>query len=401
MIRILLGDSIMRRLLGLSLLFGMSCLAVAEDKPADKSADKPPTPTSIAASIETTLATGEEQIRQFAFDGNDKSHFLSAKAPTGKDNFTVRFDKPVTLKSIAVATGKSSGDNKLAAGTLEVSTDGTSFKELAKFADGAAKSETKTEQVQAIRIQPSGESDKAVAIREITIDADPAVAVFKYPVEFVINVEDAPEMKEWVEKVVAVCIQQYPLINEQLKSDGYKPPHLVRMTLKNDYRGVAAASGSRIVGSVKFFKEHPDDIGAMVHETVHVVQRYRGRGNPSWLVEGVADYYRFFKYEPGKIGRMNVDRAKYDRSYRVTAAFLAYVLEKYDKELVLKLNQAMREGKYKEEMFKELTGKTVQELNEEWRASLGAKPDKPKSDKPKSDKPKDDAPKTDQPKSDN
>jgi hypothetical protein len=30
----------------------------------------------------------------------------------------------------------------------------------------------------------------------------------------------------------------------------------------------------------------------------------------------------------------------------------------------------MREGKYKEELFKELTGKTVQELDAEWRAIL-------------------------------
>ena len=51
---------------------------------------------------------------------------------------------------------------------------------------------------------------------------------------------------------------------------------------------------------MKYFKANPDDIGAMVHETVHCVQLYRGRGNPGWLVEGVADYVRFFKYEPGK-----------------------------------------------------------------------------------------------------
>jgi hypothetical protein len=31
----------------------------------------------------------------------------------------------------------------------------------------------------------------------------------------------------------------------------------------------------------------------------------------------------------------------------------------------------MREGEYKEEAFKTLTGKTVQELDKEWRASLG------------------------------
>jgi hypothetical protein len=46
------------------------------------------------------------------------------------------------------------------------------------------------------------------------------------------------------------------------------------------------------------------------------------------------------------------------------------VSKKYDPDLVLKLNKLMREGKYKEEAFKDLTGKTVKELDEEWLASL-------------------------------
>ena len=44
--------------------------------------------------------------------------------------------------------------------------------------------------------------------------------------------------------------------------------------------------------------------------------------------------------------------------------------EKHDKDLVRKLNAAMREGKYKEEIWKELTGKTVEELGQEWKRSL-------------------------------
>src|SRR5258707_7183427 len=108
----------------------------------------------------------------------------------------------------------------------------------------------------------------------------------------------------------------------------------------------------------------------MVHETAHIVQHYRARNNPSWLVEGIADYVRFFKYEPGKLGRINPDRAHYNSSYRVTAAFLAYLTEKYDREIVRKLNKMLREGDYKEEAFKQLTKKTVQELDEEWRGTL-------------------------------
>ncbi len=67
---------------------------------------------------------------------------------------------------------------------------------------------------------------------------------------------------------------------------------------------------------------------------------------------------------------MNPRRAHYNNSYRTTASFLAYVSDKYDKHLVLKLNKLMREGQFKMDAFKELTGKTAQELDEEWLESL-------------------------------
>jgi hypothetical protein len=329
---------------------------------------------AVTAVVESSLASASENIRQLAFDGDAATFFASEKNPGGEDHFTLRFDESVAVKSITVTTGRPTGEDALAAGTLEASVDGKQFDELAKFAGGAASAKPKEQKIQAIRIRPAADSDKPLVIREVTVESDPPVATFKYPVEFIVDVADAPEMKEWIDKAAAICVRAYPMINEELKDDGYKPPRVVKMALKEDYRGVAAAGGGRITGSVKFFKDHPDDFGAMVHETVHIVQRYgRRRGNPSWLVEGVADYIRFFKYEPGKIGRLNIERARYDRSYRVTAAFLAFVTDKYDKELVRKLNKAMRAGEYKEDMFKELTGKTVQELDEEWRTALRAK----------------------------
>ena len=210
-------------------------------------------------------------------------------------------------------------------------------------------------------------------IREIVVESPQPVATFRYPIEFKVDVTDAPEMKEWADKVAVLCEAWYPRLNDQLKSDGFKPATQITMTMKNSYKGVAEASGTRITGSVKFFKARPDDLGAMIHETCHVIQRYRARGNPSWLVEGVADYVRFFIYEPGNAGPVNPLQAHYNDSYRTSASFLAYVSDKYDKSLVLKLNKLMREGKYKEEAFKNLTGKTVQELGEEWLESLKTK----------------------------
>jgi hypothetical protein len=324
---------------------------------------------SVPAAIESTLSSAAGHIRQFAFDGDADSFFVSAVRPRPSDHFTLVFDQRVAVKSIVVSTGRPTGEDQLDSGVLEVSWDGKKFEPLVKFVKGVATAKPDGRLLRAVRIRPTADLDPVLAIREFSITSAPAVAVFKYPVEFTVNVADAPEMKPWAEKVARICERAYPMINEELQSDGFKPATEVTLTLKGDYKGVAFTSGSQIVGSVKFFKSHPEDVGAMVHETVHVCQGYRGN-SPGWLVEGIADYIRFFKFEPGKLKPLSPNRARYDGSYQVSARFLAFVTERYDKEFVRKLNKMLREGEYREEAFKVLTGKTVRELNEQWRASL-------------------------------
>jgi len=323
----------------------------------------------VVATVESNLTSASGHIRQFAFDGDADSFFVSTARPRPSDHFTLVFDKRVAVRSIVVTSGRPTGEDQLDSGVLEGSWDGKKFERLAKFVAGVAAAKPGGRMLRAVRIKPTADLDHVLAVREFAIESSPPVAIFKYPVEFTVNVEDAPEMKPWAEKVARICERAYPMINEELKSDGFKPATQVTLTLKSDYKGVAGTSGNHIVGSVKFFKSHPEDVGAMVHETVHVCQRYRGRF-PGWLVEGIADYIRFFKFEPGKLRPLSPNRARYDGSYQVTARFLAFVTEKYDKDFVRKLNQMLREGDYREESFKILTGKTVQALNQEWRASL-------------------------------
>jgi len=329
-----------------------------------------PSASPVVATIQTTLTTSGSHVRQYAFDGDPDSFFASVEKPGTADHFTLLFDQPVAVKSIGVVTGRTDGSDLLDAGVLDISADRRVFVESAQFAKGKARIELSGKPVQAVRITPGKNLKHALAIREIKITSDPPVATFRYPVEFIVDVSDAPEMRSWAEHVAEVCERSYPMLNNELKSDGYKPPALVTMTLKKSYRGVAAASGNHITGSVTFFKDHPHDVGAMVHETAHVVQHYRGRRNPGWLVEGVADYVRFFKFEPERIGPINADRARYNGSYRVSAAFLNYLSAQYDKQIVPKLNRVMREGNYDEKVFQELTGKNLQNLDEAWRKTL-------------------------------
>ncbi len=160
------------------------------------------------------------------------------------------------------------------------------------------------------------------------------------------------------------------MINAELGGDGYRPPQRVWLALSATYRGVAKMCGDHIVGSADHFRGHREDVGAIVHEPPHVAQGYRRGERPSWLVEGICDYIRFFHWEQGNLGRINPETAHYNKSYRVTAAFLAYLVEKYDKDIVRKLNRALREGRYQEGLFEQITGKTVRDLDDEWRASL-------------------------------
>jgi hypothetical protein len=190
----------------------------------------------------------------------------------------------------------------------------------------------------------------------------------KYEIAF--DLSQTPELKEWVDaKLKPVCVKWYPMIVEMLPSEGYTAPERFTIVFHKDMRGVANASGRRINCAAPWFKKNLEGeaAGAVVHEMVHIVQQYRrargGNRNPGWMVEGLADYIRWFLYEPeDKRPRPNPARAKYTDSYRTTAAFLAYVKETHDKELIKKFNTAMRDGKYSDDLWKDYTGKTADDL---------------------------------------
>ena len=188
-----------------------------------------------------------------------------------------------------------------------------------------------------------------------------------------VDTSEAPELADYGKQVQALADEWYPKIAALLPSDGFAPPAEVTITFTPAYKGVAAASGNRIVCNPKWFTDHPEDLGAIVHELAHVVQQY-GRGRrPGWLVEGIADHVRFYHYEPESARPRNLDpsRVNHDNSYRVSAAFLEWARGTYNPDLVVSLNAACREGRYRPALWRELTGKDLAELNAEWKSRLG------------------------------
>ena len=187
--------------------------------------------------------------------------------------------------------------------------------------------------------------------------------------QIIIDTTQTPELKDWAEQQLRPVLEKwYPILVEALPGDGFTAPKRFTVTFVKDKPGVADTSGTRVRCAANWFEHNlrGEAKGAVVHEMVHVVQQYHG-GNPGWLVEGIADYYRWFKYEPPAVRpHPDLSRAKYTDSYRTTAAFLNYVSDEHDKGLVPKLNAAMRQGKYDAALWKQFTGKTVEELWDEY-----------------------------------
>jgi hypothetical protein len=201
---------------------------------------------------------------------------------------------------------------------------------------------------------------------------------------YTIDSTKAPALTGWTEKELLPVIEEwYPKLVAMLPSDGYRAPDQVLFEFRDDMGGTPAyAAGNRIALSAPWFPGQltREAKGCVVHEMGHVVQNYwrarmtnrNPKETPGWVTEGICDYIRWFLYEPESKGAIIRDarQAKYDASYRTTANFLDWVIAKKDKDLLKKLNAAAREGRYEEKLWKDWTGKTVQELGDEWKKAI-------------------------------
>ena len=189
-------------------------------------------------------------------------------------------------------------------------------------------------------------------------------------IEITLDTSAAPEMAEWGKKAMELCEQNYAMIVGELAEEGVEPPSRATLTFNHD-PGIADTRGRAIRCSAKWFLDHPDDYGAVVHEMAHVVQAYRSRNSPGWLVEGIADYVRWFRYEPvNRRPRFDPRQHKYTDSYQVTGAFLDWIVQNKNPDFVRKMNVEMRHGRYKPELWKEFAG---EELDALWAGFAEAK----------------------------
>jgi hypothetical protein len=187
-----------------------------------------------------------------------------------------------------------------------------------------------------------------------------------------VDATDYPEGAAWGEEARKLAERWFPTLTTLLSTAEYKPPAEIKLIIKKEIGPPAFASGGSITINGKWITAHPEDLGMVIHELTHVIQSYpRNKANTGWLVEGIADYVRWWRYEPELMatpGRTRIDpeKSKYTDAYRTTAYFLAWASRKYHMGLVPALDAVLRKGEDPMPVFERMTGKDADKLWQEF-----------------------------------
>jgi hypothetical protein len=176
-------------------------------------------------------------------------------------------------------------------------------------------------------------------------------------VSITIDSSRAPDLAGWVNSLRPTLETWYPQMSTALALPEYNPPSAFSIIVEN-CSGVASAGGTRIRLCAPYFRGRKD-VGAVIHEMVHVIQQARG-GAPIWLIEGIADYGRHYVYPGGALAKPGRG-ASYTDGYRTTAYFLNWVQARYDQNFVHKMNVAAH-TRYSSALWQQYTGRTVDQL---------------------------------------
>jgi hypothetical protein len=192
--------------------------------------------------------------------------------------------------------------------------------------------------------------------------------------EVTVDTNDAPDLAEWGVKAGKLCVDWLPKIAALLSDDKFEPPKSVTLLFDPNLQGVAHTGNGRITIAAGWVRAHPGDWGMVIHELTHVVQDYKG-GGEGWLTEGIADYIRhrhFEKNAESLAKRIDPAKSSYKQAYTTAAAFLVWLEEKRNKDIVSNLNAASRAGTYNAELFTQYCGSAVDVLWKEFMAEAGA-----------------------------
>ena len=187
------------------------------------------------------------------------------------------------------------------------------------------------------------------------------------------QVADQPELVRWAAQAKKLIEEWHPRISNLLLSKGFDPPFEITFVIKKQKKGVGHTTGQTITIMSGWIDKHPDDWGLVIHELTHVIQRYRK--TPAWVTEGVADYVRWAIYEGKPLKSFHCPSIPngYTKGYRAAAGFLLWLESDLAPGIVSRINSAARDGKFRNDLFSEMTGFSLEQLWDLYRTERGSK----------------------------
>jgi hypothetical protein len=201
----------------------------------------------------------------------------------------------------------------------------------------------------------------------IHAEGEPAKSAKPQPLSVTIEGDVDAELAPVAGKLTTLFYQGYPKLLARFENPEKPAPHVLRVVFVKGLRVPAQCSGNKIEVSTEWLRKHPEDVALLTHEMTHAVQAYP-RGNPGWLVEGIADYARQ-EYGPKdqadwSLPKKLTSKQKYTDAYRTTARFLIW-LEARTQGSVDKLHRNMQKGQFKLTDFETIAGRPIDALWEE------------------------------------
>jgi len=183
---------------------------------------------------------------------------------------------------------------------------------------------------------------------------------------------DDPELAKSFAAMAKLYFESWPKIVKWLGADPDKTHRDIIISFVSTLTHPAHAGGRTMTMNTKHLLGQPHDIqGVFIHELSHIIQAYKGN-SPSWFTEGSADYIRY-RYYPDRRWA-NSARARMNNEqplglYWNSACFLLWMEDTYQKPITATISKAIVERKYNNALYKEMTGKTLDELVIEYKKS--------------------------------
>lgn len=320
-------------------------------------------------------------------DGDPKTYYWTGAHARKGHYLKFEFNQPIPKgKTVKFYTGFAVTNNEdgdaIQDGLVQYSTDnGKSWNTVVKFHSSNAEFKAPAT-TNLYRILLTKSSRRWVSVRDIKI-SDAALTQYSVkgsamlngttiPLSITTDLEGFQKLKPQFEASAKLYFEVWPKLMVQLGAPVDRIPRDIDITFVNTLTHPAHAGGHTMTISAKHFMEQPKDVeGVFVHELGHIVQQYSSY-NPSWFVEGSADYLRYRQFPNRGWANRARERMNNDKPlglYWHSACFLLWMEDTFKKPVVSVISRAIYDKKYKEVMFKEITGHTLDQLVEMYKKS--------------------------------